>query len=105
MFKNIQNNRHPLQKTVKGVSIKKTVTFQNEVIVHRLVRPDIVYFCQKPMVAQLNLDQHCPIRKLIGSPRRFCTCNLCRIQKGGCALAACDSCFGAGIITDDTVLD
>ena len=41
MFTNIQNNRHPLQRAFKGVSIKKTVTFQNEVIVHRLVWPDI----------------------------------------------------------------
>ena len=82
------------------MSIKKTVTFQDDVIVHRLVRPDIVYFCQKPLVSQLNLEQHCPIRKLLGSQ-----CGSAPVQKGACALTACDSCFGAGKISDNTVLD
>ena len=101
MFKNIQSNRHPLQRAVQSLSIKRTVTFQNDVIVHRLVRPDIVYFCQKPLVSQLNLEQHCPIRKLLGLVY-LCTCvlvYLCTIQKGECALTACDSCFGAGKVS------
>ena len=99
MFQNIQCNRHSLHKNVQNVSIKKRVTFQDDVIVHRLVRPDIVYFGQKPLVAQLNLEQNCPIRKLLGPPMRFCTCNLCRLQKSECARMACDRCFAGGKIS------
>ena len=86
------------------MSIKKKVTFNENVIVHRLVRPDIVYYCQKPLVSQLDLDQHGPIRKLQGQPMKYCTCNLCRTQKSACAQTACDMCFSCGKFSETTVL-
>ena len=105
MFRNIQCNRHPSHKNVYYVSITKKVTFQDDVIVHRLVRPDIVYFCQKPIVVQLDLEQHKPNRKLLGPPMRFCICNLCRLQKSERERMACNRCFAGGKISDTEVLN
>ena len=76
MFKNVQCNRHPLHKSVQNMPIKKTVTFNEDVTTHYILLPE---------TSPLNLEQHGPIRKLQGQPMRYCTYNLCRIQKSVCA--------------------
>ena len=79
---------------VLNVQCKK-VSFNENVFVFPLVKPQYIYFAKRRQEVKLN-NEPVPVLKTFRSisGMHFCSCNLCRVQMSNCGSDRCDLCYG-----------
>ena len=91
-FKSLQNKPILIVK-----SYEKKVTFNTVVTMRRLIKPNIIYFCQKPVYVEITNEEDAKptLRYLKSSSKTYyCSCKKCSKSLKACYRSPCSECFG-----------
>ena len=93
---------YEISKTFKDLQIgqviiknKKKVTFNPEVCVRSLIKPDIIFFCKRPKILKLAEEPSPTLRTIkVEGITYYCSCKACSKQLDFCVKNPCNKCFG-----------